>query len=333
MIQGHGDDLYLYPKGAIKTNFSSNIYVHNNIDRLKTFLANHLDCLATYPEPEPYTLEQMIAKREGITPDNVVVTNGATEAIYLLAQAFQGNKSTILQPTFSEYASACHINRHKLCDDGDIVWICNPNNPTGEVMSREQLADHLSFQDVLYIIDQAYENYTSEPLLTDSEAVSLGNVAIIHSTTKRHGVPGLRLGYVVADTLITERIRKVRQPWSVNAMAICAGEYLVNQDAVDTTNLLKEAQELWHMMNSIDGIEMTPTKTNFMSGRILTGTAAELKMWLVSRHGLLIRDASNFEGLTPQHFRIAAQSREDNRQLADAVKEYINIRKDKVNKL
>ena len=333
MIEGHGDDLYLYPKGTIRTNFSSNIHTNTDIDGLKTFLAQHLDCITTYPEPEPFTLEQQIAIKEGIQPENVVVTNGATEAIYLLAQAFHGNKSTIIQPTFSEYASACRMHRHKICDNGDIVWLCNPNNPTGEVMSREQLADSLALQDILYIIDQAYEDYTSEPLLTDDEAVCLGNVALIHSMTKRYGIPGLRLGYVVADTPIIQRIREVRQPWSVNAMALCAGQYLINQPIpINTEKLLVNAQALWHKLNDIKEIEMQPTQTNFMLGRISTGTAAELKMWLISKYGILIRDASNFEGLSPQHFRIAAQEEKDNNILVNAIKEYIHIRNNKEDK-
>ena len=330
MIQGHGDDLYLYPQGAVRHNFSSNIPKPADLQGLKTFLADQLDCITTYPEPEPYTLEQLIADREGIAPDNVVVTNGATEAIYLLAQAFQGSKSTIPQPTFSEYASACRINRHKIGDNGDIVWLCNPNNPTGLVMTRDDLGDRLAIQDILYVIDQAYENYTAEPLLTDAEAVALGNVALIHSMTKQYGVPGLRLGYVVADSLITERILQVRQPCVVDALALCAGTYLGGQrPTVDTAGLLDRTQTLWKMLNGIDGIEMTPTKTNFMLGRITTGTAAELKAWLVGKYGILIRDASNFEGLTPQHFRVATQSEDENHLLATAIQTYIHIRKRK----
>lgn len=323
MIQGHGDDLYLYPEGEVKINFSSNIPAHADLSDLKQYLASQLDCIGSYPEPEPYALERLIAEKEGIDPQCVSVTNGATEAIYLLAQAFRGNKSTIIQPTFSEYAAACRIHRHKIGERGDIVWLCNPNNPTGRVMDRDELAALVANPDVLYIIDQAYEDYTSEPLLTDGEAVALQNVALIHSMTKQYCVPGLRLGYVVAEAPICDRIREVRQPWSVNALAIKAGMYLVtHRHPASPTDLLQRAQRLWQGLNAIEGVEMMPTLTHFMLGSVSKGTALQMKLWLIAHHGILIRDASNFEGLSPRHFRVAAQSEEENDRLVAAVKEY-----------
>ncbi len=113
MIEGHGDDLYKYGK-KIVSNFSSNVY--NRIDHSGLYqrLNERLSTICSYPEPMPYSLESEIARRYSLTPRQVCVTNGATEAIYFIAQVFQGRISAVLGPTFSEYADACRVHRHKV---------------------------------------------------------------------------------------------------------------------------------------------------------------------------------------------------------------------------
>ena len=100
MIKGHGDDAYQYG-GPITANFSSNVYGRVDLTGLKQHLCRSIDLIGSYPEPEPYTLEARLARRLQLQPDEVCVTNGATEAIYLTAQTFRGTGSAILQPTFS----------------------------------------------------------------------------------------------------------------------------------------------------------------------------------------------------------------------------------------
>ena len=109
MLHGHGDDIYKFSN--IKANFSSNILSKTDLSGLYAYLAKRMECLTTYPEPEPSCLEAQIAATYGIQPDEVCVTNGATEAIYLTAQAFRGMKSYVLQPTFSEYADRSEERR------------------------------------------------------------------------------------------------------------------------------------------------------------------------------------------------------------------------------
>lgn len=146
MIEGHGDDAYKYK--AIKINFSSNVYNHVDHSGLHQHLFQQMESIRTYPEPEPYSLEKVLAKRFHLSSEEVCVTNGATEAIYLIAQTFRNQISAILMPTFSEYADACRLHGHKvvpiynlnrLPDRGRLIWLCNPNNPTGEVREKEVL--------------------------------------------------------------------------------------------------------------------------------------------------------------------------------------------------
>ena len=116
MIIGHGDDAYRFDR-QIRANFSSNVYGHVDLTPLKEHLAARMDVIGNYPEPEPYTLEAALAERLGIAADNVCVTAGATEAIYLIAHAFSGCRSDILQPTFSEYGDACRLYGHRIIGD------------------------------------------------------------------------------------------------------------------------------------------------------------------------------------------------------------------------
>ena len=118
------------------------------------------------------------------------------------------------------------------------------------------------------------------------------------------------------------------RPWSVNALAISAGDYILDNDfkAVrDIDEYLSEAQRLRDELDAIEGVSVMPTDTNFMLCELSVGTAAELKDWLAKNHGILIRDASNFRTLTPRHFRIAAQSKDENNTLINAIRQWTSI--------
>lgn len=324
MLTTHGDDIYRYKD--IKLNFSSNICGDTDLSGLKKYLVGHLDAIASYPEPEAYTLETMIAERERVDRHCVLVTNGATEAIYLLAQFFRRQRSTIAQPTFSEYETACYVSGARIVAEGDIVWICNPNNPTGNVVKRDIMESVIKkHRDKFYILDHAYEDYTTERLISDAEAVEMGNVAVLHSMTKQYGVPGLRLGYVVTTVDIANALRSLKQPWTVNALALVAGKYLIKYgERPDTPSLLTEAQRLNRKLNAIDNVQALPTMTNFMLCTIAKGTAAQLKKYLATKRAILIRDAYDFYGLSPHHFRVAAQRAQDDDQLIEAIRDYVS---------
>lgn len=157
MIEGHGDDAYKYK--AIKINFSSNVYNHVDHSGLHQHLFQQMESIRTYPEPEPYSLEKVLAERFHLSSEEVCVTNGATEAIYLIAQTFRNQISAILMPTFSEYADACRLHGHKvvpiynlnrLPDRGRLIWLCNPNNPTGEVREKEVLTACIKTKSAAY---------------------------------------------------------------------------------------------------------------------------------------------------------------------------------------
>lgn len=332
MIQGHGDDAYRF-EHPIRANFSSNVYAHVDLEPLKAHLRASLESIGRYPEPEPYTLEARLAARLGIPAATLCVTSGATEAIYLTAQAFAGARSTILQPTFSEYADACrlygHIVESLLPDEGpELVWFCNPNNPTGTVVPKDKLIRALTDNpQTIFVIDQSYGFFTREPLLSEAEAVRYPNLIQIHSMTKRYAVPGLRLGYLVASEPLLEKIRAVRRPWSVGALAVEAGLYLAAHPEtapIDLSALLQECARLQAALRALPGLTVEDTCTHFFLCRLQKGSAAKLKTYLAENHGILIRDASNFEGLDAHCFRIATQTPAENDALVAALAQWLS---------
>ena len=367
MINGHGDDIYQY--GGIRCNFSSNISPLIDTRQLRQYLAERLEVINHYPEPSAHSLEVLLASTQGISADEVLVTSGATDAIYLIAQTLRDERRwglaeaseqeragesagmrtfAVNRPTFSEYADACRMFGYeevvgeasqlsslgeRPCHAGKrdplLRWLCNPNNPTGEVQTTEDVKE-LARRHRWLVVDQSYEDYTLEPLLSAQTAIDMQNVIVIHSMTKRFAIPGLRLGYIIAPREVIARLRANYRPWAVNALAIEAGRYLMqNLDSSPTTlqsleGLLEETMSLRSRLLGIPGIHVCPTSTNFMLCSIQQGTAAELKEYLLAQHGFLIRDASNFEGLSASHFRIATQQVGFNQELVEAIRTYVN---------
>lgn len=314
MIQ-HGDDTYRYKD--IRLNFSSNVYNHFNHEGLFAHLAGRMSVVGSYPEPVPVTLERRLAERLGVPAGCVLVSNGATEAIYLIAQAFADCHHDILQPTFAEYAEAVRMYADAAGEGLRMTWLCNPNNPTGDVRDVTYGAEGL------YVIDQSYECYTTKRLLTAHEAVERGNILLLHSMTKEYGIPGLRLGYVVGAAPLIQRIRERRMPWSVGALAIEAGLYLLEHDAdyvLPLDMLLAERERVAGLLAATGQIDVCPSDTHILLCRLHSSTASELKDYLAYSHGILIRDASNFTTLTPSHFRIAVQTPEENDELLSAIR-------------
>jgi threonine-phosphate decarboxylase len=352
MIEGHGDDRHRYgPETAIRADFSSNIPGGIDHSALRAHLASRLHVIEHYPEPEPLTLEGELADSVGLSPREVVVTNGATEAIYLvahlLARSATGGETSgpaaIVEPTFAEYRDACRlygggVEPLSIADPYDppagcrSVWCCNPNNPTGRAWERDRLLAAIdSRPEVTFVVDQSYEAFTLRPTISAAEARARHNLIVIHSMTKRYAVPGLRLGWLTAPESLCVGVRRLRMPWSVNALAIEAGRFLLREGVggFSLRAMLDEAARLARAIECTGVFAHQYTDTHFMLVEIAPGagvdtgadadTAAGLKEWLVIREGILIRDAANFRGLTPRHFRVAAQSAAENDLLIDAL--------------
>lgn len=342
MIHGHGDDIYR-SHTEVKANFSTNVWYQADTNAISRFLCGCLDSVFHYPEPDAGSLKCVIADYHGLQPENILVGNGATELFYLVAHAFAGGHTLLPVPSFTEYEDACNLYGHTLSflsqgkadvfpAEGDLMFICNPNNPDGRIWSEKEIRTLLvSAPERVLVVDESFiwfapEIRTAIPLLAEYP-----NLLVIRSMTKSYAIPGLRLGYMLGSVRLMERLSRFALPWSVNALAIEAGKYFLQHgDALlpDARMLLDRQKAFSARVAMIPGFRPQESHTSFF----LTETdydSAELKHFLLERFGLLIRDASNFRGLNNHYFRVNTLTDGNNRLLLHALETWVAERNDK----
>lgn len=340
MLFGHGDDHYNSQK-EVKINFSSNVWHGADLGKLREHLHAQFYELTRYPEPDAASLKRLLARCYEVGEENIVVTNGSITAFYLLAQTWKGAKSAIAVPSFAEYEDACSLHGHEISffpasedlsglslEGQDFCWICNPNNPDGKLILRAELLALIEANpQTVFIIDQAYVAFTAEELLMPSDVRDHPNLILIQSISKAHNIPGLRIGYLIASPEKVEEINRYLIPWSVNAIAVEAGKYILTHPEeyhLPLREWQRETAELIDRLNELGGLEALPTSVTFFLVRLKKGTAAALKQYLWDNHGLLIRDASNFRSLDDTYIRISAQTAAENEVLVGAVREWLS---------
>lgn len=356
MINGHGNNLYHYKEGVIKLDFSSNIAFNNKSDLIIEQLKGNLGSIKNYPDPCVKNLSGKIAEHHKLLFENVLVANGSAEAFYLVAH-FLANSSTqsvsstqqitqcntlIHTPAFAEYEDSCTLYNHNLSfapiftfaeenfSNFKSVWLGLPNNPDGFITNFKDVIEKCNeFASIFFIVDMAYNELctsVSDGVCERGVCELPKNLILINSLTKSFGVPGIRLGYILACKEIIEQLSNMRPPWSVNSLSISVGEYIMdnyNELIFNRDELIGESLFLQRELGNIASIEVIPSGCNFILCRVCNGkSAAELKEFLVENFGILIRDASNFRGLGVEHFRVAAQCRESNIKLVNALREF-----------
>ncbi len=335
MLNGHGDDLHLI-EGKIKYNFSSNVYYKGCPSELIEAILSNINQIQNYPSPIANELNELAAKVFQLSNNQFLFTNGATEAFYLIAQLFSNKKAAIVAPTFSEYEDACKIFKlnYKLISqtdlantDEDLVFICNPNNPDGSVFSKNEL-DHLFKQKphTTFVIDEAYIEFTDSIDSIMSLTKYYSNLIVVRSLTKTFTIPGLRIGYIVSSASNIVKILGLKMPWSVNSLAIKAGEFIFNNYETlqfNVSELLKEAMVFKKQLAQLEGLQVCESNTPYFLVQLENKSAKELKEFLIKEHQILIRDATNFSRLNGEHIRLSTQSKEANHKLIHALKEWL----------
>lgn len=339
MIHGHGDDLYK-SQVHVKANFSTNVWYEANTRPLVEFLTEHLGRIFHYPEPDAGSFRQIAAKYHGVLPGNVLAGNGATELFYMVAHAFAGSRTLLPVPSFTEYQDACELYNHRLKfipdvkvdrlpDAANLMFICNPNNPDGRIRSEEEIRSLLeNYPDMMLVVDESFVRFAPEVKTAIDLLKEYPNLLVIRSMTKCYAIPGLRLGYMLGDEKLIDYIACFRQPWAVNALAIEAGKFLLEnaeEDLPDATALLLRQRRFAAEMALIPGFRPIVSHTSFF----LTETdydSRDLKSWLLEKEGLLIRDASNFRGLDHHYFRVNTLTDEKNTLLIQALSRYADIK-------
>ncbi len=296
-----------------------------------------------YPDSEASELKQLLAEKLNIATDNLIIGSGSTELIRLLTIAYFSPSDLVLipQPTYGEYEIACHLadthilkqpvlqepNFHlDVTEITDLIrkhrpkgiFLCNPNNPTGQYMTKGEL-DHImsTTNDSLLILDEAYIAFT-ENAWSSMNLVDRGNLVFLRSMTKDYALAGLRLGYAIATESIISVLKRVRPPWNVNSLAQKAGIMAINADNYleECSTKIREAkiflvQELGHLE-----LSPLPSRTNFFLVKV--GNATKFRQALLMK-GFLVRDCTSF-GL-PQYIRLAPRTLPECQRLITAIKE------------
>jgi threonine-phosphate decarboxylase len=333
MLQGHGDDGYLHDK-PIQADFSTNVYYGGAPAGLREHLYEQWDKVTRYPEVIAESLAEKIAGHYNLSNDHVLVTNGSTESIYLIAQAFKQKKSAIVIPAFAEYEDACRIHGHQIqfiswedfpagIAEAELVFICNPNNPSGQIIT--ELEEVITQNEkTLFVVDEAFIEFTVALTSLIALVHKYDNLIVMRSMTKAYAIPGLRLGYIIAAPALIRLLNAEKQPWTVNAMALEAGHFIFDrlEDLV-----LPIDKILADKADFISGLATAPLKiyhshTHFFLAEIQVENAALLKRFLLDKFNILIRDAGNFRGLSENHIRIATLSPDKNQLLIKAFSEW-----------
>lgn len=376
----HGGDVWRYNHDIL--DFSANINPLGPPAGVRDALLKALDEVIFYPEPQARTLRAALAACYGVAPQEVIVGNGAAELIFLYCRARQGLHAVAPVPTFSEYALACRaaggrFHTYPLAEkdafqlsagefldwfyrwkgaaagSGGIggapatVFLCSPNNPTGQLLSRsalEELQAGLAAAGASLFLDLSFLGFVpgqclanaalpALPLANFREIIRQGGQAqergaalpaglfLLFSFTKLFALPGIRLGFAIGSRALIAAMERQRDPWTVNTPAQRAGlRCLPEQEYVrQSAEMIAAArEELARGLERIGGITVFPGTANFLLCHLRQRRvkAAALAAALAAE-GILIRNASDFAGLDPYYIRLAVRHPAANARLLE----------------
>lgn len=294
--------------------------------------------------------------RTSVDANQVVFGNGAAELIFRICEVIKPKKSLIVSPGFSEYEAAltskeCSITRCTLSEDNnfslkadflnsitndlDIIFLCNPNSPTGSLIDKkllDRIASRADLCGVTLVVDECFIDLCTRP--ADSLVVNIKNyqnLIILKALTKSHALAGLRLGYALCSSQETaDKLRQHSRDWPLSSFAQVAGaaaledcEYLQISREIISRERVRLEVELTNL-----GFTVFPSSANFILFKESLGESASARQGtrtnlstLLRNKGILIRDCSNFEGLGVGYFRVAVKTEEENEQLIRAFRE------------
>ena len=324
--------------------FSSNITPLGIPNFVKLIIKKNLDKVQFYPDPKSENVISSLEKYTHLSKSNIVVGNGAIEILYNFCFAFLSKTTKVLihVPTFQEYETAVKLSNCKISyfkslnlstnidsfisqiPKNGCIFLCNPNNPTGKLLSKKELLSIIIVAKKLktiVFIDECFIELvpkSNESLI--SYVKKYDNLFILRSLTKSFGLPGLRIGYACGSKEIIKILQKIKIPWSVNSLAQDAANAVIkNISHIKKSNIIiqKESKYLEDKISNLDGFECMPSSTNFIL--IKTKYDSTKLQTKLLKNKILIRDCKNFRGLNNHYIRIAVKSHKDNVQLVSAL--------------
>ncbi|MSQ13454.1 MAG: histidinol-phosphate aminotransferase family protein [Dehalococcoidia bacterium] len=308
--------------------------------------------LSSYPDRECRALRAALARRLEVSPDWILVGNGSTELIHLLARALlrPGDRAAIFTPTFGEYEAACRLSGAEVvavqADENNgfrwdtksaaaflsnlgaqhaaplppapprLLFLCNPNNPTGVYLSRAEVERIVTaLPDTIVVLDEAYATFADEPW--DSiPLLKHPNVVLLHSMTKSYAIPSLRLGYAVTRPELLREMARYQPSWSVNGFAQTAGVVALREDPYLQVARAAVQESKAYLRNRLGsaGLRVVMGAANFLL--VDVGDARAVRRRLLEQR-LCVRDCASF-GL-PRYIRIGIRTLPDCQQLVEAL--------------
>jgi len=339
----HGGRYSIDGQDSDIVDFSSNINPAGMPASVKSILKKRLNKMEHYPDLHSSDLISNLKKYTGLSKTNLIVGNGAIEIIYNFCSAFLSKKRILISvPTFGEYEAAaklaeCKITFFKtmnLSENLDsfiskiptngCIFVCNPNNPTGAILSKKQLTKIIlsaKRKSCLVFIDESFIELVPQSNQSILNLVKIyDNLFVLRSLTKSFALAGIRIGYAGSSKEIINILQKIKIPWSVNALAQEAGIIAINnKQYLKKSKLIikKESNFLKNKISDLPGFECYDSSTNFILIKTKQDSTKIQKKLL--KHKILIRDCKNFRGLNNHYIRIAVRSHQDNLKLIQAL--------------
>lgn len=339
----HGGNIYA--NDGILLDFSVNTNPLGMPESVKQAIIDHIPEYTCYPDPSCRALRLTLATRHRLEASTVLCGNGASELIFALCACIKPRRTVTLAPTYSEYEQSAallggEVYEHRLSEtDGfalteriletltpklDILFLCNPNNPTGRLSNPAllcKIAEVCRNNGTLFILDECFIDFTRGksmlPLLKEYP-----NILILQAFTKIYAMAGLRLGMLYcADERLLARVAGYMPTWNVSGVAQAAGIAALKETAwiENTRRIVEDEREF--MMSALGslGLAVYQSDSNFL----LIKSKTPLYMALRAR-GILVRSCANFTGLDERYIRIGLKTRDENTALLRAVSEVLN---------
>ena len=298
--------------------------------------------MALYPDGAGFALKQKLAAKWNVAANQIVLGNGSNDVLDMAARAFlaPGTSAVYAQHAFAVYPIATQTvgaqgitvpaknyghdleaMRAAIRDDTRVLWIANPNNPTGTFLPWADVEAFLETvpQQVLVVLDEAYGEFLPHAERCDTTAwlARFPNLLIVRTFSKAYGLAGLRVGYGLGDAAVINLLNRVRHPFNVNAPALAAAEaalddvdFLARSYALNSAGMAQLAAGL-----SALGVDGVPSKGNFLLAKV--SDAARINTELLKR-GVIVRPVGNY-GL-PEFLRVSVGLAGQNARFLDALK-------------
>lgn len=342
----HGGNIHRYSEPMI--DFSANINPLGMPLSVREAISQRQDEVQSYPDPDYRVLKAAIRKNL-LLPENegvLVLGNGAVEIIHLVAECLTPSEVLIPAPAFSEYRKAAERAGHpwhekvlyssngqlevqellKEIKKNTLLFLCNPNNPTGKALNRsdlESIYEKVCETESFLVLDETFLSFVEEEKQCSLLDLHPERALILRALTKLYGMPGVRLGYgVLWDQPLAERMKARTDPWHINTFADIAGQVALNDKSylLRTKAWLKrERAYLMNALSEILWIQIYESDCNFLLIEALGITAEDVQYKLLKER-ILIRLPYGFTGLTESHFRIAVKDPISNRKLVRALR-------------